>query len=82
MARFFCQNPILKIKKQFRIDFIHINNIIFDIIKVWFQKLKILAIKIIKIENRWNINEIGIIEGQGENKLVVRNVKKYFIQKK
>ncbi len=31
-------------------------------------------IKAIKPENRWNIDKAGIIEGQGENGLVVRSV--------
>jgi hypothetical protein len=44
--------------------------------------LEILIIKIIKKENRWNIDKIKIMENQGENGLVVRNIEKYFIQKK
>jgi hypothetical protein len=61
---------------------VHINGVTFDIIKVWFQKLEIFTIKIIKTKNRWNINEIGIIENQEENKLIIGNTQKYFIQKK
>jgi hypothetical protein len=52
MAGFLRQNPILKTKKQFRIDSIHVNSAISDIIKAWFQKLEIPAIKAIKVENR------------------------------
>jgi hypothetical protein len=44
--------------------------------------LEVLAIKAIKLENRWNMDEAGIIEGQGENGLVVSSAKKRFIQKK
>jgi hypothetical protein len=62
MDGFFRRNPILKTKNQFKIDSIYINDIIFDIIKVWFQKLKISIIKIIKKENYWNINKTKIIK--------------------
>jgi hypothetical protein len=55
-------NFIFKTKKQFKIDFAYINNIISNIIKIWFQKLEILIIKVIKKENRWNINETKIME--------------------
>jgi hypothetical protein len=54
-----------------------INSAITDIIKPWFQKLEVPTIKAIKPENRWNMDKAGIIEGQGENRLVIgsaRNV--------
>ena len=73
MAGFLRRNPVLKTKKQFRIDSIRVNSATSDIIKGWFQKLEVPAIKAIKPENRWNIDEAGIIEGQGENRLVVRS---------
>jgi 4-hydroxybenzoate polyprenyltransferase len=82
MAGFLRRNPVLKTKKQFRIDSMHVNSTTSDIIKAWFQKLEIPAIKAIKVKNRWNMNEAGIMEGQGENGLVVRSAEKRFIQKK
>ena len=82
MAGFIRRNPILKIKKQLLIDFVRINNATSDIIKPWFQKLEVLTIKAIKLENRWNMDKASIIEGQGENGLVVRSVDRRFIQKK
>lgn len=63
MANFLRRNPILKTKKQYRIDFMRVNGATTEIIKPWFQKLDLLAIRIIKLENRWNIDEVGIIEG-------------------
>ena len=63
IAGFLRRNPVLKTKKQFRIDSVHVNRATSDIIKGWFQKLEVLAIKAIKPENRWNIDEAGIIEG-------------------
>ena len=82
MTGFLKRNPVLKIKKQFRIDSTRVNSATTDILKAWFQKLEIPAIKAIKPENRWNIDEAGIIEGQGENGLVVGSTEKRFIQKK
>jgi 4-hydroxybenzoate polyprenyltransferase len=82
MTGFLRRNPVLKTKKQFRIDSACVNNVTSDILKAWFQKLKILVIKAIKPENRWNIDKTGIIKGQGLNSLVVRSAQKRFIQKK
>ena len=39
-------------------------------------------IKAIKPENRWNMDEAGIIEGMGDNGLIIESVHKRFIQKK
>jgi hypothetical protein len=82
MAGFLKRNPILKTKKQFRIDSVRVNGATSDIIKPWFQKLEVPAVKAIKAENRWNMDEAGIMEGQGENGLVVGSVQKRFTQKK
>jgi hypothetical protein len=60
----------------------HVNGAIIEIIKPWFQKLEVPAIKVIKPENRWNMDEAGIMEGEGENRLVVGSAQKRFIQKK
>jgi hypothetical protein len=82
MAGFLRRNPILKTKKQFRIDSARINSATSHILKTWFQKLEIPAIKAIKPENRYNMDETRIIKGQGENRLVVGSAQKCFIQKK
>ena len=58
------------------------NSAITDIIKAQFQRLEVSTIKAIKPENRWNIDEARIMEGQGENRLVVGNAERRFIQKK
>ena len=60
---FLRRNPILKTKKQFRIDFARVNSATSNILKNQFQKLEILAIKAIKAENCQNIDEAGIMEG-------------------
>jgi hypothetical protein len=82
MANFLRRNPVLKTKKQHQIDSMRVNSATTEIIKPWFQKLEVPAIKVIKPENRWNMNEAGIIEGEGENGLVVGSAQKRFIQKK
>ena len=74
MAGFIRQNPILKTKRHLWIDFVYVNGATFEIIKPWFQKLEGPSIKAIKLENRWNINKANIIEGQGENGLVIGSV--------
>jgi len=44
--------------------------------------LEVPAIRVIKPENRWNIDKTGIIKGQEENRLVIKSAQKCFIQKK
>jgi hypothetical protein len=51
-------------------------------IKDWFYRLALPAISSIKPENRWNIDESGIIEGMGANGLVIGSSDRYSIQKK
>jgi 4-hydroxybenzoate polyprenyltransferase len=82
MNGFLRRNPVLKTKKQFLIDFVCVNSVTTEVIKKWFQKLTISDIKAIKPENRWNMNEAGIMEGMGDNRLVVGSVYTRFVQKK
>jgi 4-hydroxybenzoate polyprenyltransferase len=82
MNNFLRRNPVLQTKKQYRIDSVRVNGATIDIIKSWFQKLELPLIKAIRAENRWNMDEAGIMEGQGENGLVVGSAEKRFIQKK
>jgi hypothetical protein len=82
MAGFLWRNPILKTKKQFRIDFARVNGAITEVIRKWWPKLALPAIKAIKLENWYNMDEAGIMEGMGDNGLVVGSVEKQFIQKK
>ena len=56
------RNSIFKTKKQFRIDSVRVNGTTSNIFKAQFQKLEIPTIKAIKPKNRWNIDEVGIIE--------------------
>ena len=63
IAGFIRRNPILKTKRQLRIDSVRVNGAKSEIIKPQFQKLEVPSVKAIKPENRWNINEASIIEG-------------------
>lgn len=82
MTGFLRRNPILKTKKQLRIDSTRVNGATTEVIKRWWPKLSVPAIKAIKPENRWNMDEAGIMEGMGDNGLVVGSIHKRFIQKK
>jgi isochorismate hydrolase len=76
------RNPILQTKRARNIDSVRVNNTTTTIIKSWFQRLVIPVITIIKPENRYNIDESGIIEGYGANGLVVGSSERRSIQKK
>ena len=82
MTGFLRRNPILRTKKQLHIDSARVNSATTEIIKKWWPKLAIPAIKAIKPDNRYNMDEAGIMEGMGDNGLVVGSVHKRFIQKK
>ena len=82
MAGFLRCNPILKTKKQFYIDSARVNSATTEVIKKWWPKLAIPAIKAIKPDNRYNMDKAGIMEGMGDNGLVVGSIDKRFIQKK
>jgi 4-hydroxybenzoate polyprenyltransferase len=79
---FLRRNPILRTKKARNIDSTRVNNATTAIIKSWFSRLSVPAILAIKPENRWNMDESGIMEGFGTNGLVVGSSEKRSIQKK
>ena len=82
MTRFLRRNLILRTKKQLYIDSTRVNNTTTKVIKKQWPKLTVPVIKAIKPENRYNIDEARIIEGMGDNGLVVGSIHKRFIQKK
>ena len=75
-------NPILRTKRARNIDSVQVNGATTQVIKDWFQLLNIPAISNIKPENRWNMDESGIMEGLGVNGLVVGSSERRSIQKK
>ncbi|EDO04142.1 hypothetical protein SS1G_06625 [Sclerotinia sclerotiorum 1980 UF-70] len=76
------RNPEIKTKRQYKIDNARINGATTEIISKFFEKLDLPAIKYIKPENRWNMDEAGIMEGQDLNSMVLGSSKRRFIQKK
>jgi hypothetical protein len=82
MEGFLRRNPILRTKRAKNIDSVRVNGATTAIIKSWFQRLNIPAIAAIKPENRWNMDESGIMEGYGANGLVVGSSERRAIQKK
>jgi len=82
VCNFMNRNPILKTKRDYKVDSVRVNGATSDIIKAWFRKLDLPEVKAIKPSNRWNIDEAGIMEGQGVNGLVVGSKNRRFVQKK
>ncbi|KAF7912091.1 uncharacterized protein EAF01_001112 [Botrytis porri] len=71
IRNFIRRNPEIRTKYQTRIDSARVTGTTTDTLKEWFKKLDLPDIKHIKPENRWNMDEAGIMEGQGLNGLVV-----------
>ena len=69
--QFIKRNPSIKAQRSQRIDSLRINGASTDIIKQWFRHLAIPKIKTIKPANRWNMDEAGLLEGQGSNGIVL-----------
>ncbi len=82
MSRFLARNPILKTKRQIYVDSVRVNCACSEVIRPWFQKLEIPAIKAIPASQRWNIDETGVMEGYGLNGFVVGHAEKRKVQGK
>src|ERR1700712_1111053 len=76
------RNPTFKTKRQIYVDFVRVNNACLEVIRPWFQKLDISAIRAIPANQRWNMDETGVMEGYGLNGLVVGHAEKRKIQRK
>ena len=74
MTRFLARNPVLKTKRQRYVDSVCVNCARSEVIRPWFQKLDIPAIRAIPANQRWNMDEAGIMEGYGLNGYVVGSV--------
>ena len=79
---FLKRNPSIQTQRSRRFDLNRINGATSEIIRAWFQYFDLPDIKSIKGSNRWNIDKAGIIEGQGENGLVLGGLNSRQIQKK
>lgn len=71
MEGFLRRNPEIKTIRGRPMDSLHVNGARVKIIKEFFCHFSIPAIKDILPENRYNMDETGILEGRGSNGLVL-----------
>ncbi|TIC91612.1 Jerky like protein [Colletotrichum higginsianum] len=68
---FLKRNPSVKVQRSRPIDSRRVNGASTEVIRDWFKLLAIPEITSIKPANRYNMDETGILEGQGSNGLVL-----------
>ena len=59
-----------------------VNGATTQVIKSWFSFLALPEIQQIKPSNRWNMDEAGFIEGQGDNGLVIGSAQSKSVKRK
>ena len=79
---FLRRNPAIRTQKCHHRNSSRVNGACTEVIRPWFNKFYIPEIQATKPENRYNMDEAGIMEGLGENGLVVGRSEKRSIQKK
>ena len=79
---FLYRNPSIKVQRARYIDSQHINRALTDTIRNWFRYLSLPEIKAILPANWYNIDETGILEGQGSNGLILGSTESRNLQKK
>ncbi|KAJ0160843.1 hypothetical protein CTA2_7213, partial [Colletotrichum tanaceti] len=82
ISAFLKRNPSVKVQRSRPIDSRRINGASTEVIRDWFNLLAIPEIKGIKPANRYNMDETGILEGQGSNGLVLGMAKTKSVRKK
>jgi hypothetical protein len=82
MQAFLKRNPSICTQKAQSRESVRVNGASTEVIRPWFNYLHIPEVRAIKPENRYNMDEAGIMEGLGENGLVVGSSEKRSIQKK
>jgi hypothetical protein len=82
VASFLKRNPGIKVLRSRRMDAKRTNGATTEVIRQWFRLLAIPEIQAIQPANRWNMDEAGLIEGQGENGLVLGSTNNQSIQRK
>ena len=63
--------PVLKTKRQKRMDIKRLKGASTDVLKEWFRLLTIPEINKIQPQDRWNMDKTGLMEGLGINGLCV-----------
>ncbi|KAM4066856.1 Tc5 transposase DNA-binding domain-containing protein [Hirsutella rhossiliensis] len=79
---FLRRNPAVRTQKCHHRDSARVNGASTEVIRPWFNNFFLPEILAIKPENRYNMDEAGIMEGLGENGLVVGSAEKRSVQKK
>ena len=79
---FLKRNPSIKVQRSKSIDSKRINGASTNVIRRWFRYLTLPGIKDIKPANRFNMDESGILEGRGDNGLVLGSSEKKAVRKK
>jgi 4-hydroxybenzoate polyprenyltransferase len=82
MQAFLRRNPSLRTQRAYSRESVRVNGANTEVIKPWFNHLYIPKVQAIIPENRYNMDEAGIMEGLGENGLVVGSAEKRSVQKK
>ena len=67
VAGFLARNPGIGTKKCKRVDAVRLNGATKEVIEEFFERLELPQVKQIKPENRYNKDEMGLMEGQGTN---------------
>ncbi|OHW96941.1 transposase [Colletotrichum incanum] len=76
------RNPSIKVQRSRSIDSRRVNGASTEIIRDWFKYLAIPSILAIQPANRYNMDETGILEGQGVNGLVLGRAETNSVRKK
>lgn len=71
MQKLIRRYPVLKTKKKKRMDIKRLEGTSIDVLKEWFHLLAIPEISKIQPQDRWNMDETGLMEGLGINGLCV-----------
>ena len=82
IKNFLARHKEIKTHRSRKIDTARFNGATTDRIKAFFQLLQLPAIKDIPKENRYNMDECGVMEGQGHNGLVLGNAEKSVVLQK
>jgi DDE superfamily endonuclease/helix-turn-helix, Psq domain/Tc5 transposase DNA-binding domain len=82
MQAFLKRNPTIQTQKAYSRESARVNGASTEVIRPWFNHLSLPEVQAIKPENRYNMDEAGIMEGLGENGLVIGSAGKRSIQKK
>ena len=76
------QRHVLRSQRRHERTSIRVNCARSEVVRPWFQKLDIPAIRAIPANQRWNMDETGVMEGYGLNGYIVGNAEIRKIQRK